>query len=184
MGAKRLTRSAICTIVLVVAGALTGCERASVTLVAAEHAKIRRVTDGDTVRLGDGRRVRLVQIDAPELGECHARASTEALERLTAPGQEVVLARDPSLDDHDAYGRLLRYVQVDGTGAESEPTVNVVLVRQGAAVPYFFHHDRGIHADELLAAAEAARRDRRGLWGACPGAKLDPSRGSRTGPGS
>ena len=44
-------------------------------------------------------------------------------------------------------------------------------------MPYFFRGEHGVHADELLSAAKEARRERRGLWGACPGAKLDPSRG-------
>ena len=44
----------------------------------------------------------------------------------------VRLVRDPSLDDHDRYGRLLRYVLVDDTD------VNLELVRRGAASPYFF----------------------------------------------
>ena len=49
-------------------------------------------------------------------------------------------------------------------------------------MPYFFRGERGVYADELLSAAKDARRERRGLWGACPGAKLDPNRGSLTGP--
>ena len=61
-------------------------------------------------------------------------------------------------------------------------TVNLGLVEQGAAVPYFFRGERGAFADELLSAANEARSGRRGLWGACPGAKLDPNRGSLTGP--
>jgi len=41
--------------------------------------------------------------------------------------------------------------------------VNVELVRLGAAAPYFYRGVRGRHADELLAAARAARAARRGL---------------------
>ena len=42
---------------------------------------IARVIDGDTVALSDGRRVRLLQIDTPELGagECYSRAARTAL---------------------------------------------------------------------------------------------------------
>jgi endonuclease YncB( thermonuclease family) len=46
---------------------------------------------------------------------------------------------------------------------------------------WFFEGDRGRHADELLAAAEDAERAGRGLWGACPAARLDPERGVDTG---
>ncbi len=155
----------------------TDPETARLERVDSVEATVARVTDGDTLRLHDGRRVRLVQIDAPEHGtECYGRAATLALRRLTPPGSAVLLARDPSLDDRDDYGRLLRYVVADGR------VVNVELVRAGAAVPYFFHRRRGVYADELLAQTRDARRERRGLWRACPGATLDANRGSLTGP--
>jgi endonuclease YncB( thermonuclease family) len=100
------------------------------------------------------------------------------LARRLPPGTRILIARDPTLDDRDDYERLLRYVYV------LPLNVNVELVRDGLAVPYFFRGRRGIYADELLAAAKNARRSRRGLWGACPGAKLDPNRGALTGPAS
>ncbi|MFN2469871.1 MAG: hypothetical protein ABR583_02570 [Gaiellaceae bacterium] len=38
------------------------------------------MTDGDTISLADGSRVRLLQIDAPEAhGECYGRAATREL---------------------------------------------------------------------------------------------------------
>ena len=37
------------------------------------QAKVQRVVDGDTLRLADGRNVRLIGLNAPELA--HARAS-------------------------------------------------------------------------------------------------------------
>ena len=142
-------------------------------------ATVARVVDGDTIRLADGTRVRLVQIDAPEAGEseCYAARATRALERLAPVGSEIELESDPALDDRDRFERALRYVVRDGTN------VNVELVRAGAAAPYFFRGDRGRYADELLDAAEEARDERRGLWGACPAAELDPGRALATGDG-
>ena len=76
-----------------------------------------------------------------------------------------------------------------GTGASSATSssaatnVNVALVRQGAASPYFFRGDRGRYAPDLLDAVDDARASDRGYWGACPDARLDPGRGSITGPG-
>ena len=139
-------------------------------------AKVSSVADGDTVRLADGRRIRLVQIDAPERSsECYGNAARRALLRLVPLGSNVALSWDDPIDDRDAYGRFLRYLSV------GKLNVNLALVEQGAAVPYFFRGQRGIYADKLLAAAREARRNRRGLWGACPGAKLDPNRGALTG---
>jgi endonuclease YncB( thermonuclease family) len=139
------------------------------------RATVERIADGDTLVLTDGSRVRLVQIDAPESGdECYAAAATAALERLVPPGSEITLESDQALDDVDRFGRLLRYVLRDGRN------VNVELVSAGAAAPWFFDGDRGRYAGELLDAAEFARAGRRGLWSACPGTRLDPSRGLET----
>jgi micrococcal nuclease len=139
---------------------------------AVSPAVVTSVTDGDTVRLADGRRVRLVQIDTPEpgTGECYSRASKKALLRLVPQGSSVGLEADPRLDQVDRYGRLLRYLWRGGAN------VNLELVRQGAAAPYFYGGDHGRFADRLLSAANAAKAARRGLWGACPGTILDPSR--------
>lgn len=124
---------------------------------------VKRIGDGDTLDVRGGKRVRLVQIDAPELGEgeCFARQAKRELERLVPPGTHVQLERDRTLDDTDRYGRLLRYI------VRETRNVNVELVRRGAATPLFFRGDRGKHAGELLAAADEARLARRGMWGAC-----------------
>lgn len=129
------------------------------------------VRDGDTILLESGRRVRLVQVDAPELGvECYGDEAAAALAGLAPPGTELRLERDPRLDDVDRHGRLLRYAHADGRN------LNVELVRRGAAAPYLYRGIRGRYADELLAAAAAAHGARRGLWAACPRARLRPSR--------
>lgn len=119
------------------------------------------VTDGDTIALADGARVRLVQIDAPERGECYSRRATDELRALLPVGAAVALRSDSRLDAVDRYGRLLRYVY------RGETNVNIALVRRGAATVYFFDGDRGRHADDLLAAAREARAERRGLWAVC-----------------
>lgn len=77
---------------------------------AVDRGVMANVDDGDTASLRDGRRVRLVQIDSPELGsgECYSRAARTELLRLTPPGSTVVLEADPRLDTIDRYGRLLR----------------------------------------------------------------------------
>ena len=123
-----------------------------------------RVGDGDTLDVREGGdRVRLVQIDAPELGEgeCYARQARVELERLARPGSRIELEPDARLEDGDRFGRLLRYVHA------GETNVNVELVRRGAAAPYFFGGDEGRYADDLLAAVDEARATRRGMWAAC-----------------
>jgi endonuclease YncB( thermonuclease family) len=133
---------------------------------------VTSIADGDTLTVAGGTRVRLVQIDTPELGsgECYSRAARRALERFVPVGSTVRLEADLALDQVDRYGRVLRYVR------RGTMNVNIALVRAGAAAPYFFDGDRGRYADRMLAEARRARAARRGLWGACPGTVLDPYR--------
>ena len=163
----------------------TGCGQGSSTssplelgAPAGDQAIVAYVNDGDTLRTTAGQRVRLVQIDAPELhGDCYGKAALSALRRLAPKGARITLVRDPALDATDRYGRQLRYVFVSGQN------VNVTLVREGAASPYFFRGDRGAYARDLLAAVAEARAAKRGYWGACPRARLNTGVGSITGPG-
>ena len=140
-------------------------------------AIVASIADGHTLSLTSGERVRLVQIDTPEVGtgECYSRAASKALRARVPVGSRVRLEADPRLDTTDRYGRLLRYVH------RGTMNVNVALVRAGAAAPYFYGGDRGRYADRLMAEALRAKSARRGLWGACPRTKLDPDRAVDTG---
>jgi micrococcal nuclease len=144
---------------------------------AAEGAVVAHVIDGDTIELVDGRRIRLVQIDTPERGrECYGDEASAHTRRLLPPGTEVRIEQDAALDQADSFGRRLAYVW------KGDEDVNVTLVREGAAGVWFYDGRRGRHASELLRAAERARDDRRGLWGACPLARFDPADSLSTGP--
>ncbi len=160
-----------------VAGCVGSPSSTTSKLTRVDTGTVAGVSDGDTLRLTDGSRVRIVQIDAPELeSDCYGHPARRALLRLAAPGTGVTLERDPALDAVDRYGRLLRYVAVAGRD------VGLALVSEGAAEPYFFRNGRGRRAADLLRAAQRARAARRGLWGECPGARLEPGIGSVTGP--
>jgi micrococcal nuclease len=174
VGAGRLTAALAATVLLVVAG----CDGATTGAPpAAGSGVVARVNDGDTLTLEDGAKIRLVQVDAPELTtDCFGRDARDVLASLARPGTRVRLVRDPALDDTDRYGRLLRYVLV------GETDVNVELVRRGAASPYFFRNERGEHALELLDAVQTAQDGRHGYWGACPRAHLNTGLGALTGP--
>ncbi len=157
--------------------ALAGCSSEVVDTSAG--TEVAEALDGDTIETTDGERVRLVQIDAPELGddECYSHDAAAELADLLPPGTAIRLEADPRLDDTDRFDRLLRYVHRDGMN------VNLELVRRGAASPYFFDDDRGRYADELLDAARDAEEAGRGLWGACPSTRLEPWHAVDTGPG-
>src|SRR3954469_23556088 len=75
--------------------------------------RIDHVADGDTVDLTNGAKVRLVQIDTPEVyfgTECYGRQASAITKRLLPPGAAVGLVAEPAGDRVDRYGRLLRYV--------------------------------------------------------------------------
>ncbi len=165
LGMARLMAAVAITALTVGAGYLK-----SGTTSPSGSGAVAAVYDGDTLTLRDGRRIRLVQIDTPELGtgECYSRAARTALLNLAPPGVGVVLEADVALDKVDRYGRLLRYIRRNGSN------VNLELVRRGAATPYFYRGDRGRYASRLMAAARAARAAKRGLWRACPRTRLNP----------
>ena len=171
---RLVSTSALLVLALLLAAAGAGGGPAAPS----SSAVVASITDGDTLRLTSGDRVRLLQIDTPELGssECYSRAARTALLQRVPVGSGVELEIDPRLDRVDRYGRLLRYVHRGTTN------VNVALVRAGAAAPYFYAGDLGRYATRLLADARAARAARRGLWGACPSTALDPYRQVDTGP--
>ncbi|MGZ4365784.1 MAG: thermonuclease family protein [Gaiellaceae bacterium] len=141
--------------------------------------RIDHVVDGDTIALRNGQRVRLVQIDTPEVFfgvECYGRAASSATKRLLPSGSRVRLFAEPATDRVDQYGRLLRYV-VRVNGAVN---VNVRLVAVGAAAPYFYRGRRGRYARQLEALANRARAKKLGLWKACPHTPYNPYEGIQT----
>jgi len=143
--------------------------------------RIARVVDGDTVDLTNGSKVRLVQIDTPEVYfglECWGRQASAETKKLLPPGTAVRLASEPATDSVDQYGRLLRYVVRVRGGLN----VNVYLVKRGDAAPYFYRGRDGRYARLLTRDALRARAAHRGLWGACRRTPVDFGRGVDTGP--
>ena len=178
-GFSRAWRAPAVAAAVVVLAATLGATGAAASREAqnAEVGVVASVYDGDTLTLRDGRRVRLLQVDTPELGsgECYSRAARTALLSLAPIGAKVVLEIDPRLDRTDRYGRLLRYVKRNGVNA------NVELVRRGAAAPYFYRGERGRYSTSLMREARSAKTSRRGLWKACPSTVLDPDHAVTTG---
>jgi endonuclease YncB( thermonuclease family) len=127
-----------------------------------ELATIAGQYDGDTVRLTDGRHVRLLGIDTPEMNYHHGAPqpfAERALARtrsLLPAGSVVRLARDR--EPRDRYGRELAHVfRADGGNVEE------TLLREGLAVSFILPPNVGL-TDCLLAAERDARSARRGLW--------------------
>lgn len=131
---------------------------------------VGRTVDGDTFVLDDGSRtrVRVLGINTPETKdprkpvECFGKEASARLQQLI-DGKDVRLAADPTQDDRDRYGRLVRYVMLsDGTD------VGLMMIRDGYAYEYTYR-GRYERQPAYRAAQEEARTAKRGLWadGAC-----------------
>ena len=129
-----------------------------------ESVLVRAVIDGDTIDVATFGRVRLLGIDAPEIGhgfDTTAPFGREARDRLAS----LVLHRWIRLEQEgarlDRYNRHLAYVM-----REDGVFVNAALVRDGLArvsarVPLS-------RLAELKRAEAEAQAFRRGMWGATP----------------
>lgn len=143
-------------------------------------AEVRRVVDGDTLLLATGERLRMVGLDAPELGrggnadEPFAREAARHLDTLVRlSGNRVSLVT--GAQDRDRYGRLLAVVY---TGRHGDLAGQ--LIRQGLALAAPVPPNLG--GLECHRAAEAeARAARAGLWGMEPGPVVPATALDRTG---
>lgn len=124
---------------------------------------VKRAIDGDTIELENGKKLRYIGIDTPEIKEprksvqCFGRQAWEKNKELVE-GKLVRLEKDVS--ETDKYGRLLRYVYV------GEVFINNYLVRQGYAQAAAFPPDVK-YQSQFLEAQKEARINNRGLWSQC-----------------
>ncbi len=137
---------------------------ASQPAIQEEVAQVARVVDGDTIVLEDGRRVRYIGIDTPEIHvdtrkkpDCYAHKAT-ARNRELVEGKTVHLIRD--VEDTDRYGRALRYVFV------GDVFINDALVREGYALARHYRPNTA-YQGVLDAAEVVARNNSVGLWKYC-----------------
>ncbi|MBX9406815.1 thermonuclease family protein [Pseudomonas baetica] len=133
---------------------------------------VQRVVDGDTVRLSDGRSVRMIGLNTPELGrqgrsdEPLAVAARKRLEALVAgSGGRVGLLPGKQAKDH--YGRTLAHLySVSGANLEAQMLADG-LGFQVAVAPNV----------DLVACQQAAERSARqagrGLWRQSPVLKAE-----------
>ena len=95
------------------------------THAADDTGVVEHIVDGDTLRLRDGRTIRLLGINTPELGrdgqpsQPFAIAAHKRLAQLAPPGQTLTLHYDVELEDR--YGRTLAGLKLaDGTDIQAE----------------------------------------------------------------
>ena len=120
--------------------------------------------DGDTIAIQD-QRVRVLQVNAPELGECYAAQAKQFTQKFLSKSASLTLKSDPMLDKSDKYGRSLRYV------FKGKENLSLELVRRGYAKPMFFNGAEGRYADLIMRYAQQAKAKRLGLWNCNGGSK-------------
>jgi micrococcal nuclease len=142
---------------LVVLAMLPAAGRAQSPPTTRLRCQVSHVSDGDSFRCRDGRRVRLTGIDSPESGQQpFAARSQQALARWLPLGSTVDLELDVAPTDR--YGRQLAYVWADST------LINEAMVREGWALLYTVPPNVK-YAERLGEAQKEARTRGAGLWG-------------------
>jgi len=119
------------------------------------------VTDGDTLVLAGGLKVRVLGIDAPEM-ERDGRPPEFLAHKAKAALSELTLNRQVGLEydrlRYDHYGRLLAYLRLP-----DQTLVNAELLRRGLARVYFVAPNLR-YREVLLAAQRGAIEAQRGVW--------------------
>ena len=110
------------------------------------------IIDGDTFRLDNGEKVRLIGIDAPELSQPGGEESREYLTQLIL-NKGVTLEKGH--EDRDKYNRLLRFVYIGNT------CINEEMIRQGYAEARYLTDSLREYYIQLEIKAEIAKT---GLW--------------------
>jgi len=125
-------------------------------------ATIRYIHDGDTLHLEDGRKIRLIGINTPELArdnkpaEPYAVAATNALKALFKDDKSIALLFGKDRKDH--YGRYLAHALLaDGQN------VQAILLKQGLAQVITIPPNTRFAAC-YLEIEHQARCDKAGLW--------------------
>ena len=128
-----------------------------------EHAQVVYVYDGDTVKLKDGRRLRFIGINTPEVShkgkpvQPLAEAARTALQDLLDTHNRTLLLQHGQ-QDHDHYGRLLAHAFLEDGG-----NVAVSLLQQGLATTLVVPPNTwGVRCYQAI--ENEARLDRKGLW--------------------
>lgn len=126
-------------------------------------AKVRKIQDGDTIRLTTGEKVRFFGIDAPEtfpIAQPYGREAKERVKELIKDSNMTVhlLAVDGS-SNTDKYKRSIRVIFVN-----KDIDLNLLLLREGLAWAYRRYLIGTEFETSYIAAEEEAKRKKRGLW--------------------
>lgn len=132
----------------------------------AEAAVVTDAHDGDTITLEDGRKVRYIGLDTPELMGKASTVDEPGSHEATDRNKQLVVGRKVRLEydveKQDRFGRTLAYVWIqDASGKDL--MVNEVLLREGMGSVFPFAETHR-YAEVFGKAQAAARRAAVGIW--------------------
>jgi micrococcal nuclease len=113
---------------------------------------VKQVSDGDTLVLQSGERIRLCGIDAPELSQPLGQEAKANLENWVKGKVQVDRV------EQDRYGRTVAEVWTDNG------LVNAGMINVGMAYHYTQYSDRCPHRDSLISAEQTAQMWKYGVW--------------------
>lgn len=116
------------------------------------------VTDGDTLKLSNGRIFRLYGMSTPEFKEPYYRQATDFTKNMVL-NKEISFEQEKKYKE-DKFGRMLGYLFIDGKN------LNVELVRAGLAKIVVLYEKRAKikYQYELLQAEKEAKEKRTRIW--------------------
>ena len=118
---------------------------------------VTEVSDGDTLKLSDGKTFRLYGVNAPEVKESYFEEAKTFTENLIL-GKEISFEQEDNYKV-DKFGRELGYVFIDGVN------LNIELVKNGLAKVVLYEKRAKInYQDELLSAEKEAKEKKLGVW--------------------
>lgn len=132
-------------------------------LASGELFQVARVSDGDTLKLTDGRSVRVLGINAPEIAQGQKAGQPFGLESRAAAQAFIDAGKGKvrlgfERETHDRYGRLLAHVY-DSRGR----SLAAAQLRNGMAL-HIAVPPNTAQAQCLLAFERDARQKNQGLW--------------------
>ena len=133
----------------------------------AERHSVRNVYDGDTLTLTDGRRVRFLGIDTPEISEGQPYAKeAKAYAKKYCDKKDIWLTYDNYGDRMDKFGRLLAFVWAESMSqGGGYICINEGIVSEGLATVYLPRKDAKLrNLKTLLRLQKGARNAKRGIW--------------------
>lgn len=119
-----------------------------------ESVTVKEVVDGDSLILGDGRKLRLIGIQAPGSSSIEGKTATAQLQKRVE-GKTVVISFDEKKQDR--YKRVLAYVFCDGI------FINGWMLGNGLAYESEWKPNTR-HSELMQTLQETARAKKRGFW--------------------